>query len=175
MYSKAENEIVIYPSRVVAIISTIGCFLFVVGGIILIIDSPSTEQSIAGWACILFFGWCGCKYFKMVVPNRPILIVNDNGLYYKDIGLIKWEYITLVRTYQFKGETVNISYFSVIAKDSYMSSLSTSRRTLSSLNSALGGPGVINIPSYIFNIPINDLARMIHQRYGVNISLEIAD
>ena len=166
MGSKDQNEIVIHPNRVVAIISVIGCLWFVVIGIVIM-----PQSALAGWACILFFGGCGCVYFKMVVPNKPLLIINDNGIYHKEIGLIEWEYITEVRTYQVLSNNLNMSYFSVNIKSPYMNKLSISRQT----KSLLGGPGLVNIPEHLFEVSINDLARMIHLNYGVNIRLGAPD
>ncbi|SHK11909.1 STM3941 family protein [Desulforamulus aeronauticus] len=164
-----EDEIRIYPRKKALIFYTVCGLVFVVGCIIIIGD-----HNYSGILCLLFFGPATVKLGLTAFSKKPLIIINDKGFYHQNVGLIKWEDIELVRTHQKDNDYTSNKYFSIIAKESYRSSMSALRRTLSNVESFFGY-GTFNIPEHLFNIPINDLARMIHQRYGVNISLEIAD
>ncbi|MND52178.1 hypothetical protein D3C80_431870 [compost metagenome] len=64
-------------------------------------DQPIALLAVLG---VLFF-----VYFVILIytlnrnQNKPVLIISKEGLYYKNIGLITWEYIS--------GVKINVNFF----------------------------------------------------------------
>ncbi|GAB2956556.1 hypothetical protein GCM10027048_23310 [Hymenobacter coalescens] len=87
------EEITLYKSRWQAIRIMLLCSVFVLGGIWLLLQTDAPRW--VGWASVLFFGLGYPLGIYNLLDRRPLLIVNNIGLYHREAHreLINWELI----------------------------------------------------------------------------------
>ena len=113
----------------------IGSLAFVAAGLFLLGRSP---DKWAGWAAVLFFGGCAVVFVWQLLDSRPQLIIDDNGVFDRTlgIGVIPWSEIVDA----FPKKITSSSFVCLVLREpeQFLSLLPQRRRALVSLNRQLG-------------------------------------
>lgn len=73
------NEIKLYKSPLYAFYLFLGSFIFVIGGVFMVMQ----EGSFMAWLALLFFGLCALVGLIILFDKRPQIIINKKGIWYK--------------------------------------------------------------------------------------------
>lgn len=95
------------PWRLVLLVA--GAIAFVAAGIWLAGlagPSPKPGREWVGWACILFFGFCGIVGFRRIFDSGDQVRISGSGIYFSQWSeqTIPWSEITDISVWEFRGQ-----------------------------------------------------------------------
>lgn len=138
-----EMNIVIGPSRWRHVMLLLGSLAFVAGGVFILGMPPSRgesvqEQQTIGWGCIIFFGGCGLVGVWQLIDLRPRLIIDDDGIYDRTLGVgrIPWEEIQGAYLLTVSGH--DFICLELLDADRYLQRTNPVKRALAGAKTALG-------------------------------------
>ena len=97
------KEIKLYKSPVQGFFLFLGGFIFVIGGIFIIVKSE--DKALLGWLCTIFFGLCSLVGLVILFDKKPQIIITKKGIGYRKAIWKKYnpddsiEWNTLKRVY----------------------------------------------------------------------------
>ncbi len=114
-----EDERVVIPvSKAKMIIAIMGCFIFVIVCILMLIYDMSSARynpflvQVVALSGIIFFGIGGIILFKKIFKKGKELIIDKEGIHdnFGGIGLIKWKEISGMSVYQVASTKMLLIY-----------------------------------------------------------------
>ncbi|WP_338762288.1 STM3941 family protein [Bernardetia sp. ABR2-2B] len=150
------NEIKLYKSPLSAFYLFLGSFIFVIGGVFMVMQ----ENSFMAWFALLFFGLCALVGLVMLFDKRPQIIINQKGIGYRKAiwkkynpdDIIEWQTIKNIH-----WSSVNNQKFICLNTTSAESKKQNlAQKNLSKLNKAMGFEET-NIPLSMIKIDANKL------------------
>ena len=98
------ERLVIGNSRIKGVVLTFGSLGFVVVGAFILINGDGDDRWI-GWMSVAFFGDCSLTGLWMLFDQRPRIVVDDNGIYDRTLGVgqIPWSEIDDAYIQSIKG------------------------------------------------------------------------
>ena len=150
------NEIKLYKSPLSAFYLFLGGFIFVLGGIFMVMK----EGSFMAWFALLFFGLCTLVGLAMMFDKTPQIIINQKGIWYKKAVWKKRNYEDII-----EWETIKNIHWSSVNNQKFICLNTTSskpkkqnsiQKNLGKLNRAMGFEET-NIPLSMIKIDANKL------------------
>ena len=134
-------KIVFGNSRWRTVISFFGSLVLFVAGILVIViaysdRNKSSHDATVGWLCTLLFGACAAFHGWRFFDSRPRLVIDDEGIYDRTLGLIPWSDIQ--GAYLRSIHSNDFICLDVRDSDRYLQRMSDVKRALASANAALG-------------------------------------
>ncbi len=105
------KEIKLYRSPLYAFYLFLGSFIFVIGGVFMVIK----EGSFMAWFALLFFGLCALVGLAMMFDKSPQIIINQKGIWYKKAIWKKRNYDDII-----EWETINEIYWSSVNNQKFI-------------------------------------------------------
>jgi len=169
--SNVSKIVVIYGSRAKAAWLVLLSSLFVVGGFLLISLWLEGRESVGtgavGLVSVLFFGGCGILVICLILINRPLLIIDGNGIDERtsaiSVGLIKWHEIAAVYEYRFGSQ----SFLGITPHDlnPILGRVNPVVRLAIRANVGLGA-APINISASLLPVSLGEIAQEIDKRFA---------
>lgn len=155
-----NQKIIIYPKQSKMVFLGLASLLFVVIGIIMLvnveeIELPLTLAIAVSFLCILFFSICFIYIFYRIFHRKPSLIVDEYGITDNSsaisVGLVKWMEMKDLFLYDYMGQ----KFLGVVPKDeqAFFAKMSPVKRKLAQANSKMV-KAPINITQNTVSIPL---------------------
>lgn len=169
------TEIVIYPSRAKMALALLGSMALVAGGIWIgasgMAREIATERVIlASYIGVPFFAVCGLYAAYRLAVRRPALVIDASGITdaasAAGAGHLRWDEIDRLVRYESSGQRM----LGIVPRDldGFLARQSVRRRWLARINTA-SGFAPLNIPQVGLSMPVDELAHILHTRYGVEV------
>lgn len=136
-------KLVIGSSRWRYLVLLLASLGFVAGGVfILAMPAPKrglhANKSLAGWSSIIFFGGCALVAAWELVDSRPRLIIDDEGIYDRTLGVGRIPWSDIRNAYLRSIHENDFICLELRDSDDYLQRTNAVKRALASANAALG-------------------------------------
>jgi hypothetical protein len=113
-------------------------FVFVAGGIFLIVIAKDTRTTLIGWSSVVFFGFGVVVFLKQFLNTAPRMILDDEGIEDKSLGVGKILWDDIVAAYPNNFFTNKFISLQLTDLEKYLQRTSKRTRKIVSYNKALG-------------------------------------
>lgn len=134
----SDDTIVLYNSKTRYALLLVVCVGFVICGITMITQDPSTNTQAIGWLNIVFFGLGIIIAIRQLLDNKPRIIIDTHGIHDRTlkVGLIEWADITAASLIRIQRE--HFIQLEFASENKYLDRLSVGHRRAAEANTFLG-------------------------------------
>jgi len=170
-----NEKIEIRASKTKIIPMLLGSGVFVYLGLQMILDSgwKSTMGSV-GILAIAFFGFGFFLFIKQLIKNKPILIIDNEGVIYQGVYISKVSWKNIDKIYinkinisnRFSIFSIKQNFLNISVKDTdqYAENQKTMLENSLVKNNIKYSDGIISIPSFLLAISLKELLKILNKK-----------
>ncbi|MCE5171065.1 hypothetical protein LQV63_17325 [Paenibacillus profundus] len=164
-YEAESNAYVIYPGKRKLILTLLGSLVFVVIGIVLMLDSEGVSIVVGGICSLFFAVTLAYSLFRLMVP-KPALVVSNEGFIdnasLSAAGVVTWDEVKDIFIYEFMGQ--HFIGIQVVNPDRLMARIPSWKQSIAKANKHLV-KAQVNIPKVAISVPLEQVVNEMLARW----------